>query len=239
MAAGLTSDQFNAVLANFGLRAFSTFDFSQQVEVQYPVEWSEIINKYGDGGKGAGRYYSAYTRVAQILDSWTKQKVLDKLDFRPAPQDWGSPIIRYWALDRDRLDGTRYPDEIPDDPSFPEGAKTIVTVNRYERNPQARQKCIEHYGIRCCACDFDFEARYGPHGAGFIHVHHLKPLSTIGEAYEVDPVRDLRPVCPNCHAMIHLGQRSLSIEELKQFLSDAGPGFDSSPDDPSVQGKWR
>ncbi len=35
-------------------------------------------------------------------------------------------------------------------------------------------------------------------GEGFIHVHHLKPLSEVGYEYRVDPIRDLRPVCPNC-----------------------------------------
>ena len=223
MSAGLTEDQFNVVLGTFGLRAFSTFEFSKQVAAQHPSAWSEIVHEYGAGGKGAGRHYSAYSRVAHILDTWAGRKILDKLDFRPAPPDWGATLIRYWALDRDRLDGTRYPDEIPDDPTYPEGAKTSVTVNRYERNSEARQKCIEHYGLRCCACDFDFEERYGPRGAGFIHVHHLIPLSTIGQAYAVDPVRDLRPVCPNCHAMIHLGQQPLSIEELRQFLNDRPP----------------
>lgn len=218
MPAGLTEGQFKAVLATFGIGAFSTRDFSRQLEAQYRSTWREIIGEYGAGGRGAGRYYSAYSRVAHILDYWARQEVLDKLDYRPAPEDWGSALIRYWALDRDRLGGTRYPDEISDDPSYPEGTRVTVTVNRYERNPRARQKCIQHYGIMCCACDFDFEERYGPHGAGFIHVHHLKKLSAIGKAYAVDPVRDLRPVCPNCHAMIHLGEPQLSITELKQFL---------------------
>jgi len=35
-------------------------------------------------------------------------------------------------------------------------------------------------------------------------VHHLVPISKIGKKYRVDPIKDLRPVCPNCHAVIHL-----------------------------------
>lgn len=39
--------------------------------------------------------------------------------------------------------------------------------------------------------------------SGIIHVHHLKPLhESIGIGI-VDPSRDLVPVCPNCHAVIH------------------------------------
>ena len=69
----------------------------------------------------------------------------------------------------------------------------------------ARKKCIEHYGAKCAVsnCGFDFEKLYGDIGKGFIHVHHLTQLSDIGQGYEVDPIKDLRPVCPNCHAMLH------------------------------------
>ncbi len=45
------------------------------------------------------------------------------------------------------------------------------------------------------------------------------PISEIAEEYEVDPVKDLRPVCPNCHAMIHRRSPPLSIEELQVLLS--------------------
>ncbi len=223
MPAGLTEQEFNTVLASFGFRAFSTLEFSREVEKLLPRVWDEIVDEYGAGGRGAGTYYSAYSRIAHILNYWTERETLDKLDYRSAPAGWGSSVIRYWTLDRRRVGGTRYPDEIPDDPHYPEGAKTSVTVNRYERNSQARQKCIEHYGIRCCACAFDFEEAYGPRGAGFIHVHHLTPISSIGSEYEIDPIKDLRPVCPNCHAMIHFGERQLSIEELKQVLRDNVP----------------
>jgi len=51
-------------------------------------------------------------------------------------------------------------------------------------------------------------------------VHHLKALSEIGEEYTLDPVRDLRPVCPNCHAMIHRKSESLSIENLRQLIEE-------------------
>jgi hypothetical protein len=37
-----------------------------------------------------------------------------------------------------------------------------------------------------------------------IHVHHLRPQSSIGKRYRVNPIADLRPVCPNCHMVLHL-----------------------------------
>lgn len=99
-----------------------------------------------------------------------------------------------------------------------EGAKKSVIVNSYERNPIARQKCINHWKARCSACDFDFEAVYEPLGRGFIHVHHLTPISQIGKAYQINPIEDLRPVCPNCHAMLHKHEPPISIEELKAII---------------------
>jgi predicted restriction endonuclease len=100
-----------------------------------------------------------------------------------------------------------------------EGAKRQVTVNAFERNPKARQECIKYYGTKCNICNFDFEKQYGEIGKGFIHIHHIKPLSEINEEYEVNPIQDLRPVCPNCHAMIHKRNPPYSMEEIQSLLT--------------------
>jgi 5-methylcytosine-specific restriction protein A len=99
-----------------------------------------------------------------------------------------------------------------------EGAVRKVIVNAYERNPEARQQCINHYGAKCSICGFDFFEVYGDVGKDFIHVHHLKQISEIGETYKVDPIKDLRPVCPNCHAVLHKQKPVYTIEEVKSFL---------------------
>jgi predicted HNH restriction endonuclease len=104
---------------------------------------------------------------------------------------------------------------------FLEGTSIEVLVNRYERDPRARQLCIQFYGTSCAVCLIDFGLAYGPTAEGFIHVHHLKPLSEIRKGYEVDPVKDLRPVCPNCHAVIHLGGSVKTIDEVKTLMSQA------------------
>lgn len=100
-----------------------------------------------------------------------------------------------------------------------EGATKKITVNAYERNPNARQICLEEYGFMCSVCNFNFELEFGEIGKGFIHVHHLKPLADIGNEYELDPIKDLRPVCPNCHAMLHRKRPAYSIEELRIIRS--------------------
>jgi len=110
-----------------------------------------------------------------------------------------------------------YPDDIEDKNLF-EGAKKQITVNAYERSSQARKECIEHYGTKCSICNFDFEKNFGDIGKGFIHVHHVKPLSEINEQYKINPIEDLRPVCPNCHAMLHKKIPAYSIEEIRNFI---------------------
>ena len=110
------------------------------------------------------------------------------------------------------------PEEVSAEAKYHEGAVRLVTVNAYERNAQARSKCIARYGAYCGVCAFDFGKKYGQVGAGFIHVHHLKPLADIGERYEVDPITDLRPVCPDCHAIIHRRNPPYTIEEVQGML---------------------
>jgi 5-methylcytosine-specific restriction protein A len=98
--------------------------------------------------------------------------------------------------------------------TYAEGAVKQVTINAYERNPQARNACIRAHGIACVICAFNFERDYGDIGVNYIHVHHLRPISQIGGTYTLNPVDDLRPVCPNCHAMLHRRNPPYSVEEL-------------------------
>ncbi|OPH47911.1 HNH endonuclease [Vibrio campbellii] len=110
--------------------------------------------------------------------------------------------------------GISYPDDIGNEVLI-EGAKKQITINAYERNPKARTQCIEHYGSRCYVCGFDFHENYGDLGTGYIHVHHEVDLAHIGETYTVDPVKDLKPVCPNCHAMLHKTKPAMPVDKLK------------------------
>lgn len=102
-----------------------------------------------------------------------------------------------------------------------EGALKKVFVNRYERDREAREKCIAKKGCKCSVCEMDFEKVYGEIGRGFIHVHHIVPISSIGAEYLIDPEKDYVPVCPNCHAMLHHGKDGevLTIEELKKQMN--------------------
>jgi hypothetical protein len=101
-----------------------------------------------------------------------------------------------------------------------EGASFETTVDKKERNRQARAACIAKHGYKCRACDQTMESIYGSIGHNLIHVHHVKPLSRSKGRRRVDATRDLVPVCPNCHAIIHRFDPPLSIRTVRKALSD-------------------
>ena len=121
-----------------------------------------------------------------------------------------------------RLETNRQEQDSPPADGVPvallEGGKSSVQVNRYERDPRLRHQCITALGPVCRICDFDFEATYGEIGRGYCHVHHLVPLSEVASEHEVDPLKDLLPVCPNCHAMLHSKVPALQPDYLKSLL---------------------
>ena len=145
------------------------------------------------------------------------------------PQSSGTSIAAEVAHALEREWGARVgslyesPPEEVTEPDYWEGAVTPILVNSFERNASARAKCIEHFGLVCDVCKFDFEKRYGLAGKGFIHVHYLVPINDVHKAYRVDPIKDLRPVCPNCHAMIHRREPPYEIDEMQNMLKKPDP----------------
>jgi 5-methylcytosine-specific restriction protein A len=120
-----------------------------------------------------------------------------------------------------RIKATRerlFPDELDPGVKYVEGAKKTVRVNAFERNAKARRACIAKHGLRCVVCNFDFEEFYGELGVGFIHVHHIRPIALTKGNSKVDPEKDLKPVCPNCHAMLHRKENVITINQLKSLL---------------------
>lgn len=143
-----------------------------------------------------------------------------------------SPLVSQWLEEFDRRDIFRkaayipkgadelLPQELPEG-NYWEGRAVRVWVNRYERDRNAAAACKEYYGTSCIVCNFDFGVEFGEFGQGFIEVHHLKPLSSVKKSYRVDPINDLRPLCPNCHAMAHRSGKVLTIDELVRLRKQA------------------
>ena len=140
--------------------------------------------------------------------SLAKQGML--FEEQPSELETNSPTPG-WAHPTQRCD-RRTSDE------FCEGALRRAELSHFERSKEAREACIRHYGTKCLVCWLDLRDVYGEVAAGFIHVHHAAPLSRIRDEHRVDPVRDLVPLCPNCHAVAHLREPPFTVDELKRLF---------------------
>lgn len=107
----------------------------------------------------------------------------------------------------------------PDVVGYPEGALTRVQANRFERDRRNRAAAIAIHGSTCKGCGLEMAARYGSVATGLIEVHHVTPVSELGEARVIDPATDLVPLCPNCHAVVHRRTPPFAIEELRTILA--------------------
>ncbi|RFP59640.1 MAG: HNH endonuclease [Limnothrix sp. CACIAM 69d] len=234
--ASLNPSEFQQYVAAF--QSIDNFNANhlQILQIHYQADEKTITAKQLAQAMGYSHHATAnmmYGRLASLIG--------EKLNYNPEPEKLGTLvtfekrkeewhwILRPevsaaleslgWVIKKSRkLSNGLFPNEVDSEQIFREGAVRQVIVNAYERDPNARQKCIDYYGLSCSVCDFNFGKVYGQLGEGFIHVHHLRLISEIAEEYEVDPVQDLRPVCPNCHAMIHRTSHLYSIEEMKNII---------------------
>ena len=174
----------------------------------YPIDWNTFCLLMDR------RTFTQEGEPISDINTQSEEPLLEKTD------NYKSAVINANNLEVKKLlsDDINEVEEVETNIRFREGATSQTIINSYERNPQARKKCLEYYGTSCFICEFDFGKTFGKIGEGFIHVHHLKPISEIREEYEINPVEDMRPVCPNCHAMIHRRDPLFSIEEMKTLL---------------------
>ncbi|HYX06132.1 MAG TPA: HNH endonuclease [Bacteroidales bacterium] len=170
----------------------------------------DYINGQQKGGYTARNYIKICSNDAQELFEWAQKNRPKVKGFNSYCKKCNPNPDIYYSI---------YPDQIPEDETYIEGAKQTIKVNSYERSIQARRKCLDYWGLTCSVCGMKFEERYGELGKGFIHVHHIRELSKITKDYKVDPIKDLRPVCPNCHAMLHKKNPALEINELKKLIN--------------------
>ncbi len=173
--------------------------------------------------KGRKRVNTLYviTHCKKISVPFPMMELIKLSDDKLISEDYGySYCLVYEHRAISTSDVVISPEEIDPASDIYEGAARQILVNAYERSPKARKKCLEHYGYSCAVCSFSFEEKYGAIGKHFIHVHHLISLAEIDGRYKVDPLKDLRPICPNCHAMIHSKKPMFSIGELRRALAN-------------------
>jgi 5-methylcytosine-specific restriction protein A len=206
-----------------------------------------LVNSMGQADESKRKLFTSFARTdiddGDKIELSINEAASDPLDYHIWPQSWSSfmlsvrsPFIvidtnddknieekvllyaeRLFSLILSLLPLEEKTDkELP--AGLPEGARMRVEVNRYERNRLNRKACIEAKGAVCTVCNFSFYTFYGDMGGGYIHVHHIVPVSKIGENYVLDPINDLVPVCPNCHAMLHKQDPPYTIDALKEII---------------------
>jgi 5-methylcytosine-specific restriction protein A len=96
-----------------------------------------------------------------------------------------------------------------------EGASFSEIVKKYERSRYNRALCLKFYGFMCRGCGDELAEKYGPIGTDVIHVHHIVPVSQMQSSYQLNPIKDLVPLCPNCHNIVHRINPPLELNDLR------------------------
>jgi 5-methylcytosine-specific restriction protein A len=163
--------------------------------------------------------------IEQVSNTQMKLENLIQNGLKAAPQGpmkiLNETLLKYidkYFTDNNQIDF--FPETIIEADTEYEGAKKTVVVNKYERSSKARENAVKYHGLNCKVCLINFKEKYGEIGQDFIHIHHIIPINEIGKNYKVDYKKDLIPVCPNCHSMLHrkLNGKEPTIEELKQMV---------------------
>lgn len=116
---------------------------------------------------------------------------------------------------------------IPYDELISEGGRNNEVTKSYERSKRLRNAAIEHFThngvIVCDCCGFEFKSFYGEKfGKSCIEIHHLKPIFQYASMSVVQTIdsalRNLLPVCPNCHRVIH--KNNITADMLPQLRQE-------------------
>jgi hypothetical protein len=98
-----------------------------------------------------------------------------------------------------------------------EGNKQLYSQTKIERSIANRNRCIEIFGTQCQVCEIKLSEIYGELAEDFIHVHHVESIAKTGPRW-IDPSKDLIPVCPNCHSMLHRRDPPIMPNDLRKIL---------------------
>lgn len=105
-----------------------------------------------------------------------------------------------------------------------EGLSQETTTKTRTRSTKLRKYALKYYTqknqIKCTVCNFNFAKTYGQYGQQYIEFHHIKPIATYDKkglkTNLKQAINNLRPVCANCHRIIH--RHHLTLKELQKAL---------------------
>ena len=209
-----TLPAFATLAQEFGSDRFSTAEFIEVLSQDAPQLWLEIVERYGFGGSGAGRHYTAYSYTAHKLAQLARQGTMVRHDYDDSPPGWGSPVIRFWSVTKPK--GTRTRTKATGLPSwtdteFREGDMVLKVHLQRERHPgvpraKRDQFRRDHGRLFCETCDFD--PKGDPILEAAIEVHHA--TTAIGDMAggHLVTLDDLQCLCATCHRIVHARLRA-------------------------------
>lgn len=197
-----------------------------------------VLLELSHGGSFTYRTRSEFSRRVEELTGWEPD-----LDDKDVPEckrsdrpctgialrwrvlrqiDIAFPVARFPQLGWARLD-SKLAERVTDGADlFDEGQRRLRTHFGVERNARLRTQAKAYWRakqgqVRCIACGFDFENAYGSRGTDFIELHHERPLAAEGKTK--NRPRDLKPLCSNCHRMVHrYADEILTIAALRKLV---------------------
>lgn len=193
-----------AIMRDFAQERSSTFVDLLEAVQGGPDKFSLSINGKNLGEAQTDREWLNFEVFANVSHSGNSKEELTSA----LTKCLSLPLSLLMPPDWDELEGSAY---------RPEGEAREFVGTKYERSRFNRALCLEYFGFDCQGCGLQMEQKYGPLGQGVIHVHHLVPVSRMGGSYRLDPKRDLIPLCPNCHNVVHRQDPPLEIGQLREI----------------------
>jgi 5-methylcytosine-specific restriction enzyme A len=217
----------------FNMKIYDNY-LSWKVELQLDVFTTPLISsmqsRYVDRKKGL----ESYLELAKAKNNYFSLLVNGNLDIATVNDEWKdinfSLAKSYYSEDSEFsslsavlldfmcvllfliVEDTEW--KISDEIGKEEGGSYNQIVQKYERSRFNRALCLKYFGFSCRGCGDKLTEKYGPIGTGVIHVHHIVPISQMGSSYSLNPIKDLIPLCPNCHNIVHQTNPPISISEL-------------------------
>ena len=166
-----------------------------------------------DPKRSSGMSGSTGEKVQAVFEKYTKNKNLLKkeaAEIKETIHSAGSLLFYY-------------DDEIEE--LSPEGGVRMKVHRAYERKGSNRKKILKSFKKRnggdlfCQVCRINPNKMFGlENDLPILDVHHLKPLSEIGQV-KTPKMRDFAVLCPTCHRAIHKLEDCSNIDALISRLN--------------------
>ncbi|MEG1276469.1 MAG: hypothetical protein RSD26_00585, partial [Cellulosilyticaceae bacterium] len=100
----------------------------------------------------------------------------------------------------------------------------VIEENKEQTNDEIeklKKECLEYYGAICEICGFDYGYTYGEGFESKIDIHHIQATCEEEILLHTDPIKDLIPICHNCHCIVHSKTPPYSVDEMRVMLKNA------------------